>query len=211
MDGTTISQGSKAGYVYVFTNPWLIDGIVKIGKAGDLEKRLEQSAGNEYVPDRYVCRYAVKSDDYDYFEGWLFQRLAGCRINPKREFFECDISDVKGLLEPSLRSGVVEAVSQAELDRINGVVQAGLQSSGNVVKKKSNNTFKDLGVPVGAELVFKNGTEVCVVFDDINQVIFNGDVDSRSISRLATTLNGYPSNGFDFFSYDGKILSQLRR
>jgi hypothetical protein len=204
-----VVHGKKEGYVYVFSNPWLVDGLIKIGITEDLEKRLQDSGKNTYVPDRYVCQYAVKVDDMSYYEGWLADALEDNRINKKREFYECEASNVKTLFRPLVSLGMVKEVPKSELDRLNGVVKAVLQSSGDITKRRKNNTFKDLGIPLGAELVFSNGEDKCVIVDEVNQVNFNGG--TLSISRLATNLNGYPSNGFDFFSYGGKFLSQMRR
>jgi len=76
--------------------------------------------------------------------------------------------------------------------------------------RSPNTRFRNLGVPVGAKLVFANDSHIiCTVLDDSNQVEYNGK--SWSISALAIHLLGVSSaNGFCYFSYDGEILWDRR-
>jgi hypothetical protein len=74
--------------------------------------------------------------------------------------------------------------------------------------RKERNSFAGLGIPVGTTLLFKKKADVAVVtVDGLNRVRYEeADV---AVSTLATKLNGYPSNGFDFFYLDGVKLSKL--
>lgn len=85
----------------------------------------------------------------------------------------------------------------------------GLSEPGKRVRSP-NTRFRNLGVPVGAKLVFANDNHIiCTVLDDSNQVEYNGK--SWSISALAIHLLGVSSaNGFCYFSYDGEILWDRR-
>ncbi|MHB9028583.1 MAG: hypothetical protein ACYC9O_07440 [Candidatus Latescibacterota bacterium] len=76
--------------------------------------------------------------------------------------------------------------------------------------RSPNTRFINLGVPVGAELVFTKDLHIsCVVLDDINQVEYDGK--AWSISTLVTHLLGvFPANGFHYFSYKGEILWERR-
>jgi hypothetical protein len=74
--------------------------------------------------------------------------------------------------------------------------------------RKERNSFAGLGIPVGTTLLFKKRPEVsCVTVDGLNKVKYEGA--DCAISTLATKLNGYPSNGFDFFYLNGVKLSKL--
>ena len=76
--------------------------------------------------------------------------------------------------------------------------------------RSPNTRFRNLGVPVGAELVFTKDTHIsCIVLDDSNQVEYDGK--AWAISALAIHLLGVSSaNGFCHFSYEGEILWDRR-
>ncbi len=81
-------------------------------------------------------------------------------------------------------------------------------SSGRV--RSQNTRFCNLGVSIGAKLVFiKDSKITCTVLDDINQVEYDGN--AWSISSLAMhLLGGSSANGFCFFSYEGEVLWDRR-
>jgi len=72
--------------------------------------------------------------------------------------------------------------------------------------RSSNSKFRDLGIPIGAELVFTKDTQVtCTVLNDTNQVEYKGK--PWAISALANSLlNSNSANGFSYFSYEGETL-----
>lgn len=73
-----------------------------------------------------------------------------------------------------------------------------------------NTRFRNLGVPIGAKLIFTKDSHIsCTALDDSNQVGYGGK--AWAISALATHLLGVSSaNGFCYFSYDGEILWDRR-
>lgn len=76
--------------------------------------------------------------------------------------------------------------------------------------RSPNTKFANLGVPIGAELVFlkKDGT-VCTVWDDSNQVKYDGK--SWAISALTNhLLKASGVNGFCYFCYEGETLWNRR-
>ena len=72
--------------------------------------------------------------------------------------------------------------------------------------RSPNTRFINLGVPIGAELIFKRDSQItCTVRDDSNQVEFDGKV--WAISALANhLLDASAENGFDHFCYEGETL-----
>lgn len=76
--------------------------------------------------------------------------------------------------------------------------------------RSSNTRFSNLGVPVGAELVFTKDSHItCTVLDDSNQVEY--DRKTWAISTLANHLLGvFSGNGFRYFSYECEILWDRR-
>ena len=80
------------------------------------------------------------------------------------------------------------------------------------VRVRSKNTrFCDLGISIGAQLIFTHdNTKNCTVLDEINQVNYDGE--AWAISSLAMHLleTSSPKNGFDFFSHMGEVLWSRR-
>lgn len=90
-----------------------------------------------------------------------------------------------------------------------GVGATGFPMPGKRVRSP-NTRFCNLGVPVGAKLVFTKDSHIsCTVLDDFNQVEYGGK--AWSISALAIHLLEVSSaNGFCHFSYEGEILWDRR-
>ena len=76
--------------------------------------------------------------------------------------------------------------------------------------RSPNTRFRNLGIRVGAKLVYTKDPHIsCIVLDDFNQVKYAGRV--WAISALAMHLLGVSSaNGFRHFSYDGEVLWDRR-
>jgi len=76
--------------------------------------------------------------------------------------------------------------------------------------RSPNTRFCNLGVPIGAKLVFTKGSHItCTVLDDSNQVEYDGK--AWAISALAMYLLGVSvANGFAHFSYEGEALLERR-
>lgn len=76
--------------------------------------------------------------------------------------------------------------------------------------RSPNSLFRNIGVPVGAKLVFTKNSEICcVVVDDTNQVEYAGK--AWAISALAMhLLRGKVTNGFSHFIYEGETLWDRR-
>ena len=76
--------------------------------------------------------------------------------------------------------------------------------------RSPNTRFRNLGVPISAELIFTKDSHItCTVLDDSNQVEYGGK--AWTISALAIHLLGVSSaNGFCHFSFEGEILWDRR-
>ncbi len=76
--------------------------------------------------------------------------------------------------------------------------------------RSPNTRFRNIDVPIGAELVFTTDSHItCTVLDDSNKVEYGGKV--WAISALAMHLLGVSSaNGFYHFSYEGETLWERR-
>ena len=75
--------------------------------------------------------------------------------------------------------------------------------------RSPNTRFRNLGVPIGAKLVFAKDSRItCTVLDDSNQVEYDGK--AWAISALANHLLGCNVNGFGYFNYEGETLWDRR-
>jgi len=76
--------------------------------------------------------------------------------------------------------------------------------------RSPNTRFSNLGVPIGAELVFTKDSHItCTVLDNSNQVEYEGR--TWTISALAMHLLDVSSaNGFSHFCYEGETLWERR-
>ncbi len=89
-------------------------------------------------------------------------------------------------------------------------VAVGIGPAADKRTRRPNTRFGDLGVPVGAELVFaKDGRTTCTVLNGTNQVEYEGE--TFAISALAMRLLDVSvANGFYHFSYKGENLWERR-
>lgn len=77
--------------MYVTTSE--IDGLVKIGKTKNLEKRMKELSGQGYIRQKCDMVYAIEVDDFDEKEKLLHTIFGKVRA-AKTEFFAVDINVV---------------------------------------------------------------------------------------------------------------------
>ena len=203
------------GFLYIFVNEWM-PKLVKIGITDDLEKRLKQSAGTggdgTFIPCAFSCYYAVKSDQNDKLEKFLHQVYDKFRINDRREFFELSPAEAKKTLQGLIALGVATEIDDKETETISDKIAKELDAEGQqkILRKRPRTTFRMLGIKQRSELVYKGDNAItCITSDDENNVEFKGV--ERTISNVSSELTGCPSNGFENFLYNGKILGDIRR
>jgi hypothetical protein len=199
------------GYVYIFQNDWM-PNIIKIGITDDLEKRLKESAGNEFVPCAFSCYYAIQSDKNDKLEKFIHKTYDMFRVNDKREFFELDVDTAKTMLQGLVDIGVATEIDDSKVQQISQSVSSQLTQAGvqTIIRKRSRTTFKMLNIQIGTELIYKNDESIkCLTVDDINLIEFEGE--KRTISNLSDKLAGYTTSGFEYFKLNGKTLADIRR
>lgn len=73
-----------SGYVYIAENS-AFPGILKIGRAADVERRLHRT--RTFCPTDWRCTYKIKVDSPVHVERLVHWGLARRRLYPKREFF----------------------------------------------------------------------------------------------------------------------------
>lgn len=177
------------GIIYILTNP-IMPGIIKIGKTTqeDVKLRMAQlySTG---VPLPFECEYAAKVNNIDEVERALHTAFGPDRVNPKREFFEIEaiqaITIIK-LLE-------IENVSPLVEQEANIIDEAEIDAGRVFAQKRPKMNFIEMGIPIGAELVFNNNGEIATVISEKSVRFRDEETSLTNATRLALG-EGYAYN-----------------
>lgn len=215
------------GIVYILTNPCL-DGWVKIGmtERNDIERRLQELNAPTNIPLAYRCYATYEVDNplevekgihnlIDLIDDSLHARelLQNGRIR-EREFFKISPETAYGIFKniAMLRNDV----ENLEL-RTPTFSQLQEQELAESRARRSNNSFKLLGISVGEEIAFLYDERIIAkVLDEKNNVEFEDK--AYSVTGLATKIlnekygwtNTRSANGWRFFTKDGITLSDWR-
>lgn len=203
----------EKGIVYVASNPWFVDGIVKIGStSGNTEDsvltRLNSlysagpgSASASGVPARFVCEYAVVVPNYIGWEKALHKAFADKRINSSREFFEVDPIRVKAILDMVAIKDVTP--NSSHLDSGEGTDDA------SRTPQRPPINLHDWGILDGSTLVYKGDeTITCQVVGE-RQVEYQGK--TTSPSGAASSIRGKNVSGSIYWMYEGETLDERRK
>lgn len=196
---------ASEGIVYVLTNP-AMPGMVKIGKTSRaMDARLNElySTG---VPLPFECAYAARVSDEGTVERAFHLAFGPYRVNPKREFFSIEPEQAIALL----RLMEIEDVTPS-IQRQADSVDADAKPSADRLKRSRRPVmnYLDLGLPIGATLVYQDGTTTCSVVDG-RHVNYNGK--ERFLSAITAELMGIPGqpiHGGRYWSYEGRNLLDL--
>ena len=191
------------GYIYVMTNPCLQD-MVKIGYATDVEERRKQLSTTA-LPYEYeiYATYETPGMLEDKKLHKLIDKLnPDLRVSKNREFFVMSAEDAYGLLE----SIATISGSQGKLKKVQNI-ETKTEMVQNT-KKPPINFFK-CNIPVGAELIYKEDENVKAVVVDEHKVLYNEEL--TSLSAIARSFKGYPMSGPSYFTYNGKLVSEIAR
>ena len=222
---------SYVGAIYIFVNP-AFPGLVKIGYADDVEKRMKQLNSNTGLPDPFHCyalyRVRKRLEDLQLHE--MIDTLdSSLRHAKNREFYELDykkafkilsaIAQINGddaqLVENPFNDDYFiqkEDTKGASKDKVIHNNKSTFLKDKNIKRKQSKRlTFESIGIPIGAELVFrKNPVIICKVMDNENKVNYKGKI--YSISALATMLlDVKAAQGGEYFTYKGEKLTDIRK
>jgi len=86
----------RAGYIYVLRASERADGIVKIGRARDLQRRLGQH--NASRADDVEVLYAYRTDDVVAVEGCVKTWMRDKRYRKHKEIYKADLDMVKAIV-----------------------------------------------------------------------------------------------------------------
>lgn len=207
------------GVIYILTNPSFPE-YVKIGYADDVAKRLKQLNKSETIPFAFRA-YATYDVDHRLTDKELHGLIDN--LNPDlrsvetfngktrtKEFFAMTPEDAYAILEAIAKiSGTT--------DRLHRVTPTGDEVAAEVtaaeVKSEARRgpfRFSMVGIPVGAEVTYVGDETVKATVVDDRHIRYGDEV--TSLSRLAQDLKGFdhPVQGTLWFSYNGKVLNDLR-
>ena len=185
----------KKGYTYIMTNSALID-MVKMGYATNVEERRKQLSTTA-LPYEYevYATYETKGNLEDKKLHQLIDDLnPDLRVSQNREFYVMTAEQAYQLLEAiSIISG-----STNKLKRTKQV---------KVTMKRPPIDFTKCGIPKGAELIYTEDSNIKVTVVNNHKVKYKEEL--TSLSAIVKNLKGYSIAGPSYFTYNGKLITEL--
>ena len=193
-------------YVYVLTNP-AMPGMVKIGRtnADDPAERAS-SLYTTGVPLPFEVEYAARVEDTAKVERVLHNAFRDARVNPKREFFR---------IEPDQAIRILELLDVEDAtDRVRAEVTAKVGSDEKAASDRYKSrrpalNFEEMGIPIGADLVFERDPTITVEVLEPRRVGYEGE--AVGLSRATKEILGY-----DYYVaptrhwlYEGRSLTEI--
>ena len=165
------------GIVYVLTNP-VMPGILKIGmtQRSNIEARLKELYTTG-VPVPFDCRYACKvpKEDCLKIERALHRAFAPQRINENREFFKLDTEQVISVLQLFNHE---DATDEVRTEMESELTDADREAANRIRLKRPRLNFTDMGIPIGAKLIFRDRPEIEVEVVDSRHVKYLDEVNT---------------------------------
>lgn len=212
-----MQDDSKQGYVYILTNPSFKEDWVKIGKSSRPVDVRSKELDNTAVPLPFEIFATMKTCKYNEVEKLVHKtidRLTDLRIRQNREFF-----NVAPQVALDIFNDIAMTVDDAEviLYEDNQLIQkrdAKAPDGESHKKMRPRFKFSMVNIPIGAILTFiPTGIKVKVAGDD--QIEYEGRIYKLSPFvgtfmpvEKRNTSGAY--QGAKFFSYNGKVLDDLR-
>ncbi len=220
------SKEDSQGYVYILTNPSFREDWVKIGKSSRPVDVRSKELDNTAVPLPFEIYATLKTEKYGKVEKIIHKqidRLTDLRIRQNREFFNIAPSvaldimrDTADLLEANSELAVyvdgkpVISKSKDEDQKLNATNEKKKRE-----KQKASFKFHMIGLNVGDTIVF-DALNLPVKVASDNKIEYDGRLWSLSAftaeflpAEQQNTSGAY--QGPKYFSYDGKVLNDLRR
>jgi hypothetical protein len=200
--------------VYVLTNE-AMPGLVKVGATtDDLATRVRALFGTG-VPLPFEIFYACEVKDCWFVEKQMHDAFGDHRISKSREFFRIAPERVKAaLLIGAIRENKLGDEIFQNLPDTQGASE--VKAEVEAAKRRSRFRLSMVGIVPGTELqLAKDPTIICATVDDINKVIYLGDVTSLSDAALQAHKalgDDWPAvSGPWAWTYQGQRLDDLRR
>lgn len=192
--------------VYVLTNS-AMPGLIKIGitSQNDLEVRIKQLYTTG-VPVPFKCVYACKVNrSLKKIEDALHVAFDDHRINPGREFFNIEPEKVVAILD-LLKTEVITQEVEKEMNE--DIPESEKSAANELRKKRPAMNFVEMGIPIGSELLYKDGqTKVKVI--EPRKVEFNGEIVSLTFVTVQILQIPYSVQPAPYWTYNGKTLKEI--
>ena len=206
----------EPGYVYILTNPSFREDWVKIGKSSRPVDIRSKELDNTAVPLPFEIFATMKTVKYNEVEKLVHKtidRLTDLRIRQNREFFN---------VAPQVALDIFHDIAMTVDDAVvilykdnRPVVENENKEVHKREVKRSRFKFSMCGIKIGESVTFNpTGTVVKVATDD--SIEFEGRIYKLSPfvgtympEELRNTSGAY--QGAKYFSYNGKILDDIRK
>ena len=186
---------NKKGYIYIMTNPALID-MVKIGYATNVEERRKQlsTTAPPYEYEVYAT-YETNGNLEDKKLHQLIDNLnSDLRVSKNREFYVMTPEQAYQLLEAiAIISGTSKKLRKIKQVHIN-------------MKRPPIDFFK-CGIPKEAELIYIENPNIRVTVVNNHKVKYQEEL--TSLSAIVKELKGYNVAGPSYFTYNGRIITEI--
>lgn len=188
-------MSGKKGYIYIMTNPALLD-MVKIGYATDVEERRKQLSTTA-LPYEYEV-YATYETEGNLEDKKLHQLIddlnPDLRISKNREFYVMTPEQAYQLIEAiAIISGSISKLKRVKQERI--------------VTKRPPIDFDKCGIPRGAELIYTEDENIKVTVVNNHKVKYKEEL--TSLSAIVKSIKGYNVAGPSYFTYNGKLITEI--
>lgn len=189
-------SGNKKGYIYIMTNPALIN-MVKIGYATNVEERRKQLSTTA-LPYEYEV-YATYETNGNLEDKKLHQLIddlnSDLRVSKNREFYVMTPEQAYRLLEAiAIISGTSKKLRKIKQVHIN-------------MKRPPIDFFK-CGIPKGAELIYTEDPNIKVMVANNHKVKYQEEL--TSLTAIVKQLKGYKHvSGSSYFTYNGKLITEI--
>jgi hypothetical protein len=196
---------TKHGIVYVLTNP-AMPGLVKIGQTTNAVTIRMNDLNTTGVPLPFDCLFAGEVDDCKVVETALHKAFYPYRVNPKREFFEIDPDQAIAILRLFSKKDVTPAVAKEIEKSVSNIEK---DASEHYKKKRPPLNFIQMGIPLGAKLVFTYGDESAEVYVSSDRKVKTIDSDEeKSLTQITREILDldYNIQPTRYWSYEGKSL-----
>ena len=214
----TPEKAQEKGFVYILTNPSFKEDWVKIGKTSrSVEDRVSDLNKSTAIPLKFNIYATMQSSKYNEVEKMVHEMIddlnKDLRVSPNREFFkvkpEKALAFFVRIAKIITEDAVVTKYENGEPVNIGTIALTPPE-----LPKRPPFKFSMVNIPIGSTVVFvPTDTKVRVASD--NQIEHNGKLYKLS----AFTHDFIPADkrnhsgayqGAKFFSYNGKILDDLR-
>ena len=190
--------------IYVLSNKGM-PGLIKIGKTQrkDLQARMSELYTTG-VPFPFECLWAGEVRDCNYIEKIIHNAFIKERVNLKREFFNLGPEQVIPLLKEIAIKEITSTVNEA----LKKDVSREEQEAAKEYHRPQMN-FEEMGIPIGAKLIYINNPDLLVTVSSVKKVLFEGEEYSlTALTRklLDLSYNIQPSK---YWLYEGKNLKDI--